>query len=640
MDKITQQKNKLEQHHIKAERQIIHLMLKDLDAVYQIVELFNVKIFSPMHRLLVSSIFREFADSGQKRLLTEDNYRQMAKNQISHKGDLPNEMKVFSQCQYQEYADMNNFGMLKNQLTENYMARIASEGIHRLTEWGQKDGYEQAIENLIEYLRDAQGMIESRDEVYDSVTNLHDRFMARLEEERTDTSVIVRSGLPELDDVVKGFRPRGFTTFLAVTGGHKCVPGHAICYSSEGYKISVQDLESRYREGRATFILSLNEQTMKTYAQEIQGVFYNGVKDCYRIITQMGFRSEATENHPYLTKTGYKRLDQLETGEDYIAVSRDANLLKTAESNMMWDKVISKQHTGVFQTYDISMNKHHNFVVDNCITHNTNMMLNLSLCFVERGHKVLFIPLEMSYYEMLKRMIANRVGISGNVLNEAPQLSDDDFQKIDKHEFWQNYTNFHMLDPIGHLSVDQLERCIEKRFAKFQPNVIIVDYLDNIYSEGKSQPRHLEIGSIIRSLRNLGRSYDFHTITAAQLNRAAIKAIREGHEDAVDSTAAHGSHNYASDSDNLFAILPMLNEPNRLKLLTIKARQGPSGQTQELNVIPDRYAISSTKDYLQTVNATALDMDDVLNEPTEQIEQQLVQFSNVLELPDDDLLDL
>ena len=81
------------------------------------------------------------------------------------------------------------------------------------------------------------------------------------------------------------------------------------------------------------------------------------------------------------------------------------------------------------------------------------------------------------------------------------------------------------------------------------------------------------------------------------------------------------------------------HEPDKIKIFTIKARHGPSGQTKELRVDPARYLISSTNDIMATLDNTGLDIDASLNQPVEEIksETQGIIFVNILS---DDLMDL
>lgn len=227
--------------------------------------------------------------------------------------------------------------------------------------------------------------------------------------------------------------------------------------------------------------------------------------------------------------------------------------------------------------------------------HKSNVMLNVALNLVESNYPVLFIPLEMDRLDLINRIVANRADVSGTALSNPELLTQEEIDRIRESELWLKTGRLYILDADERTSVATLRREIEKRAMVFKPSVVIVDYVDNLQSDVRYGQRHIEIGEILKSLRFLGKKYGFHIISAAQMGRAAIKALREGNEDAVDSTAIHGSHQYSADSDTIFALMSAKNEPGKIKMLVLKARHGPSGQVCELQVDPSRYRITSTK---------------------------------------------
>jgi len=64
--------------------------------------------------------------------------------------------------------------------------------------------------------------------------------------------------------------------------------------------------------------ISLDEETYN-FSKTKSDIFYNGVKPIYRLTTNSGRKIDVTENHPFLTVNGWKRLDEL-TVKDRIAV--------------------------------------------------------------------------------------------------------------------------------------------------------------------------------------------------------------------------------------------------------------------------------------------------------------------------------
>lgn len=243
--------------------------------------------------------------------------------------------------------------------------------------------------------------------------------------------------------------------------------------------------------------------------------------------------------------------------------------------------------------------------------HKTNVMLNVALNIAQRGYPILFVPLEMPWKDLLNRVTCNRVGIPNVRLSRPHELTDDDIQKIQNASLWtdKHAEMFCVLDSRERFSVASMRREIEKRIAIFKPRVVIIDYADIFETDVRYGSKTVEIGDMVKSIRHMGRKFGFHVISAAQMNRAAIKSLREGKEEAVDSTAIHGSHSYSADSDTIFGLMKVPGETNRIKIHTIKARHGPSGQTNELTVDPSRYLISSCSMPGITSSESDLEMD-------------------------------
>ncbi len=253
--------------------------------------------------------------------------------------------------------------------------------------------------------------------------------------------------------------------------------------------------------------------------------------------------------------------------------------------------------------------------------HKTNLMLNVALNIYDSGHSVLFIPLEMGRFDLCTRIVCNRVGVSNDILAEPENLSPEQWKKIIEAKIWlEGNEQFCILDADDRTSVLSLQREIEKRVRIFEPKVVIIDYIDNLQSDVRYGSKTIEIGEILKSLRFLGKRYGFHIISAAQMNRAAIKALREGNDAALDSTSIHGSHNYSADSDTIFALQRVPNEPNKIKIVTIKARHGPSGHSGELSVKAPFYQIFSTKDTSDLLIDPDLEpLETTMDRPTSEI---------------------
>ena len=228
----------------------------------------------------------------------------------------------------------------------------------------------------------------------------------------------------------------------------------------------------------------------------------------------------------------------------------------------------------------------------------TNIMLNVALRLYERGINVLFLSLEMATDEFVNRLVSNRAGIKYTRILNPGLLTKDERKKIADIKLWlATNGRFAVMDVDEQMSISVLRRELDKRKALFQPRVVFVDYLGLLKSEVSYANRHdLELGSLTKTLKYLGKRHGFHVVTAAQLGRADIKRLREEGSDAqLDSTAVKGSQEVAADVEFIFAITKVPDEDDRLKLHIVKSRYGPSGHTTELVLKEDMCLIYSNK---------------------------------------------
>ncbi len=272
--------------------------------------------------------------------------------------------------------------------------------------------------------------------------------------------------------------------------------------------------------------------------------------------------------------------------------------------------------------------QHMTLFVANVGHHKTNVMLNVALNIYNKGHSILFVPLEMTKEDLINRIIANQARVNFSKLARPELLSDDDLEKIKKAEMWDAHEHkFCILDVDERISVSTIQREIKKRAAVFKPKVVIIDYIANLKPDSRFSNRNdLAIGEILKTLRFLGKKYGFHIVSAAQLGREAIKALREGKENAADSTSIRGSHEYAADADNIFILMKVPGEEDKLKVINIKARHGASGFSNELHVDAAHCLISSTDATLSLTSQSDIEFE--INTPVSVIEEEVHQHEH------------
>jgi len=110
--------------------------------------------------------------------------------------------------------------------------------------------------------------------------------------------------------------------------------------------------------------------------------------------------------------------------------TNDPDLKTFYESEIFWDRIKKIERGGIKQTYDLSVNKHHNFVANNMLVHNSFLVQEFGIMGIFSGLRVAFFSLEMSKKQMKKR-IYRRLTATGN--------QEDDF-RYPMFDCWFNQT--------------------------------------------------------------------------------------------------------------------------------------------------------------------------------------------------------
>lgn len=259
-----------------------------------------------------------------------------------------------------------------------------------------------------------------------------------------------------------------------------CLTGDTLVTLADGRRVRIDTLNGQ----RDFDVLSLNTESWKIERATVSNAFCTGTKDVSRLTTQLGRSISATANHKFLTVEGWKRLDELQPGEQIalprqlpiksvdavmqanqithralherlgmayagmtlfkqnlgreralrVANAVDSDVLrKLAQSDVYWDQVVAIEPDGTEPVYDLTVPKHHNFIADNIVVHNS---------IEQDADAVLFIYREDYYIEDTDRqniadiLIAkHRHGATGTVSlffrKELTQFRDLEIQRTD-----------------------------------------------------------------------------------------------------------------------------------------------------------------------------------------------------------------
>ncbi|MEI6242770.1 MAG: replicative DNA helicase [Chlamydiota bacterium] len=108
-------------------------------------------------------------------------------------------------------------------------------------------------------------------------------------------------------------------------------------------------------------------------------VFYSGKKRVYEIETQSKKTIRASENHPFLQRSGWTRVDAMQVGEE----------VATFTESLSWEKIVDIRKMEIEDVYDATVDVVHNFVASGFVVHNS----------IEQDSDLVMFLLRREYYD-------------------------------------------------------------------------------------------------------------------------------------------------------------------------------------------------------------------------------------------------
>lgn len=118
-------------------------------------------------------------------------------------------------------------------------------------------------------------------------------------------------------------------------------------------------------------VLAVNTETWQLEIGEVTHAFATGRKLVHRLTTRLGHTLRATANHKFLTRQGWKRLDELEADMHLALPSCLPVPMSLPVAGVSWDQIAKIEADGEEEVYDLTVDRLHNFVANNLILHNS-----------------------------------------------------------------------------------------------------------------------------------------------------------------------------------------------------------------------------------------------------------------------------
>ncbi|MBI5564576.1 MAG: replicative DNA helicase, partial [Chloroflexi bacterium] len=211
----------------------------------------------------------------------------------------------------------------------------------------------------------------------------------------------------------------------------------------------------------------------------------------------------------------------------------------------------------------------------------TSLLLNIGLSAAQRfQQRVAIFSLEMSAEQIAERLVAQHAGIDSQRLRTG-QLTDEDWPLFVQTTSGLSEAGVWIDDTAG-LSSLQLRAKARRLHAAHGFDLILVDYLQLMTSERRSENRNQEVAALSQGLKNLARELNVPVLVASQLSRA----VEQRSDKRPQLSDLRDSGSLEQDADVVMFLYrdavynPACETPNVTELIIAKHRKGPTGTVQ------------------------------------------------------------
>jgi replicative DNA helicase len=211
----------------------------------------------------------------------------------------------------------------------------------------------------------------------------------------------------------------------------------------------------------------------------------------------------------------------------------------------------------------------------------TSMLLGVALTAARKyKQKVAIFSLEMSNEQLVQRLMSSETGI------DSQRLRLGDLQESEWPKFVEAAGRLSdamlFIDDTPGISALQLRTKARRLHAEYGLDLIMVDYLQLMSGDLRSENRVQEISYISRALKGLARELNVPLIAASQLSRA----VEQRHDKKPILSDLRESGSIEQDADVVMFIYrdemynPETESKNIADIMVSKHRHGPTGTVQ------------------------------------------------------------
>ena len=211
----------------------------------------------------------------------------------------------------------------------------------------------------------------------------------------------------------------------------------------------------------------------------------------------------------------------------------------------------------------------------------TAFVLNITeTVAVKHNIPVAIFSLEMSSEQLINRIISQNSMVSSQKMRNG-DLSDSEWANIVESANIIGNSNI-IIDDTPGISIGEMRSKCRKFKLEKDIQLVIVDYLQLMTTNGRSSSREQEIAEISRTLKGIARELNVPVIALSQLNRAA--ETREDKKPIMADLRESGSIEQDADVVMLMSRFydkeTKTEDRNRIIVNVAKQRNGPVGEVE------------------------------------------------------------
>jgi replicative DNA helicase len=143
---------------------------------------------------------------------------------------------------------------------------------------------------------------------------------------------------------------------------------------------------------------------------------------------------------------------------------------------------------------------------------------------VDHGKSVAIFSLEMSFRELLLRLLAGEARVDGKKLKTGKSRVEEWNRVL---QTYHNLKTNLYIDDTSELSILEIRAKARRMKLEYNIDMVIVDYLQLVRGPENSERRDLEVAYVSRGLKALAKELDIPVVACAQLNRSIEQRGKE-----------------------------------------------------------------------------------------------------------------